>query len=491
MKRVLLSLIFAGSAALALCQAPFTIVRPADGAKVREDVRILIPKNSVPKSGYVGIFLDGKFLEAVVPNLSGRYYEYMLDTKSKNISDGKHTIEAVLYVDYSDSPRIVDRSAITINVQNQANIPVPPAGLLLRYHFKAGTQLTYSLLQRVALNTITQQQQQLGGKAAEMPLDYEKIRMLYSIENTYGDGDGLLRLQAEPLKNKKYVMFTPSNGSTTPSLFYDTQMAAIYMRLTSTGMEVFGSVPEFIPTQGINVQGGTELFANWPLPTLPTKRVRPGDVWQTRFQVPKWNLLNLTGANSVIDSYPARGEFKGVEWEMGHPCAKIYHSMVTGGKPSAKGGISSNRTSMEETIWFALDKGQVIKMVRNQSYDTAGGPPSAGGAGGKTGTGGDAGAAGKGGGRRRPGAAGSSGVGGRGGAGGIDLNTPGTVSTPMMQTGKGGRRRGGAAGAAGAAGGAGDTGRFTGTRSSGAPTGGAGGGSLVRLSLQQIFILEQ
>ena len=61
--------------------------RLSDGAKVREDVRILIPKNSVPKTGYVGIFLDGKFLEAVVPNLSGRYYEYMLDTKAKGISE--------------------------------------------------------------------------------------------------------------------------------------------------------------------------------------------------------------------------------------------------------------------------------------------------------------------------------------------------------------------------------------------------------------------
>src|SRR5689334_3268314 len=83
----------------------FTLVRPADGAKVRETVRVLIPKNSVPKTGYVGFFLDGKFLEAVVPNMSGRYYEYVLNTKKEDVEDGKHSLEAVLYVDYSDEPR--------------------------------------------------------------------------------------------------------------------------------------------------------------------------------------------------------------------------------------------------------------------------------------------------------------------------------------------------------------------------------------------------
>jgi hypothetical protein len=92
---------------------------------------------------------------------------------------------------------------------------------------------------------------------------------------------------------------------------------------------------------------------------------------------------------------------------MGHPCAKIVHTMAMGSQATAKGGISANRQSMEETIWFALDKGQVIKMVRNQSYDTAGGAtaaPDGGAGGGKNGgTGNSGGSLGKGGGApRRP-----------------------------------------------------------------------------------------
>src|SRR5207244_1290360 len=146
------------------------------------------------------------------------------------------------------------------------------------------TQLTYNLLQRLSVNTITKNQLALGGKAAELPLDYEKIRMVYSIENSYDNGDGLVRMQAAPQKNKKYVLFTPE-GSTTPQLVFDNQMASIYMRLTNTGLEVFGSLPDFIPFQGVGTEGGLRLYADWPLPTLPSKRVRPGDVWQTRFQV--------------------------------------------------------------------------------------------------------------------------------------------------------------------------------------------------------------
>ena len=63
MKRAISSIIFGGATVFALAaQGSFTIVRPFDGSKVREMVKVLFPKNSVPdNSGYVGIFIDGKF----------------------------------------------------------------------------------------------------------------------------------------------------------------------------------------------------------------------------------------------------------------------------------------------------------------------------------------------------------------------------------------------------------------------------------------------
>lgn len=479
MKRLLISLFLVGAACAAMCQAPFTIVRPADGAKVREDVRVLIPKNSVPKTGYVGFFLDGKFLEAVVPDLSGRYYEYMLDTKGRGIEDGKHTLEAVLYVDYSDEPRIVDRSSVSINVSNKANIPLPPDGLLLRYKFQPDTQLTYTVLQRVLLGSVNINDAAMGhDPSSDLPLDYEKIRMTYGIENTYGNGDGLVRMQAAPLKNQRYAMYTPE-GQTKPQFFWDTQMAPIYMKLTNTGLEVFGSVPELIPFQGLAPKGGQEFFADWPLPTLPTKRVKPGDVWQTRFQIGKPGLRGQTGSTSVINSFPARGEFKSLEWEMGHPCAKLYH--VLAGDALDKNTTVSKRTQMDETIWFALDKGEVIKVVRNQTFDTMTNPnirPGIGKGGDNGGGTGDSGGVNRG---------GKFGAGGGGGS--INFDVPAST-TLDLQAGKG--RRGGFGGLGGNSGGFQNTPQNRGNGQPPAAQQAQGPApSVVRLTIQQIFILEQ
>lgn len=471
MKRWISTLLAIGVVGIAAAQAPFTIVRPSDGAKVREKVRILIPKNSVPRGGYIGMFIDGKFIEATVPNMVGRYYEYTLDTKGRGIADGKHTIEAVLYMDYNNEPRIVDRSSIEMTIANKANIPIPDAGLQLRYKFQSGDDMVYTLLQRVAMNSISTRQQSLGGRAAELPLDYEKVRMLYAVENSYGNGDGLVRMQALPLKGKRYAMLTPS-GQTSPQVYYDTEMHPIYMRLTNTGMEVFGSVPEFIPFEGINSEARVDLYANFPLPTLPTKRVRPGDVWQTRFQIGTFNLANMHNVNSVIESMPARGEFLGLEWEMGHPCAKIKHSLAAGARANGK-SIATERTSMEELIWFALDRGEVLKVVRTISMDSTA-PDSGGGAPGSgAATPSKSGQATGGGGARGGGGR------GRGGVGGIGFNAP---AETLLQ---GGTTKG--AGARQAAPQSNGNGRFTGTRAPGV----SAGGNLIRITYQQIYILEK
>ena len=489
MKRLVLSLVFAGIAAFVMAQAPFTIVRPADGAKVREDVRVLIPKNSVPKTGYVGFFLDGKFLEAIVPNLSGRYFEYLLDTKGRGIEDGKHTLEAVLYVDYSDEPRIVDRSSVTLTVQNHANIPMPAGGFDLRYHFKPGTAYRYTVLQRIAKNQVSVNAAALGIEGTNMPLDYEKIRMNYAVDNTFDNGDGLVRLQAEPLKNKTYVMFTP-DGGIEPQLFWQDQMAPVYMKVTNTGFEVFGSVPQFIPFETIKDTGAASFYADWPLPTLPTNKVKPGDIWPTRFQVGKRNLESQTGATSIVTAYPARGEFQDVEWEMGHPCAKIVNSITFGGKPQPEGG-NSPRVSMNETVWYALDKKAVIKVIRDQTFDQTGAPApniGQGPGGGGNGNGRSLRKGGAGGGDQGGGGFGGrkGGGGGRGGGGSIDLTFPQSSATPIMQ----GLRKGGRGRAVSGVGATGAGVRASGNSNGNPPAFPGGGGSISRLAIEQIFILE-
>jgi len=312
MNRWIGSLMIAGLASAVMAQAPFTIVRPPDGAKVRETVHVLIPKGSIPDGGYVGVFLGGKFLEATVPPLKGKFYAYALDTKGLGLADtepGKPLkLELVLYVDYNEKSRIVDRTSVDVNIGNQASIPIPNAGIKLRYNFVPGTRLVYRLDQKVSVSPISEEDNNKGGRAAEFTADGETIRMAYEVMNSYGDGDGLLRMQPLPEKGKDYALLTV--GGEPQKKWMDYEMAPIYMRIHSTGQQVFGSIPGYVPMEGTSGGGSyTDLLAAFPLPTLPSKPVHVGDSWQSQFQEGTIDLQNLHEVDSVVEPFPARGEF--------------------------------------------------------------------------------------------------------------------------------------------------------------------------------------
>ncbi|MDR3689608.1 MAG: hypothetical protein P4L46_09545 [Fimbriimonas sp.] len=381
MKKWIGSLILAGLTSVVLAQAPFTIVRPPDGAKVRETVHVLIPKGSIPDGGYVGVFLGGKFLEAVVPPLKGKYYDYALNTKALGLPDtepGKPLkLELVLYVDYDKSSRIVGRTSVDVNIGNQANIPIPNEGLKLRYTFIPGTKMVYRMDQQVSFSEVSSEQNSLGARPAEFTQDGETIRLAYEVMNAYGDGDGLLRIQPLPEKGKDYALLT-AEGDQQQKKYMEYDMAPIYMRIKNTGQEVFGSLPLYTPLEGTS--GGqsvqTDLFGTFPLPTLPTKAVRVGDDWQSQFQEGAIDMAQPYEVNTLVESFPARGEFVDTEWESGHPCAKIRHiieagTKTTSGKKLQDAGaqFSDDKISLQETIWFALDSHKVLKVVRDETID--------------------------------------------------------------------------------------------------------------------------
>ncbi|MBS1702322.1 MAG: hypothetical protein JST12_11720 [Armatimonadetes bacterium] len=492
MKRALSSVIFAGATVFALAQGSFTIVRPFDGSKIRETVHVMFPKNSIPEdSGYVGIFIDGEFIEAVAPKLSAdkKYYEYLLNTK--DLSDGQHKLEAKLYVDYSNQPRIVDTSSVDITVANKTSIPVPDEGFQIRYHFNTGTEHIYRIQEKVIQNMISEDQQKIkDSRPMQLEEDGESMKMLYACDNSYGNGDGLIRMQVVPdkgIRNREYAYISVAN-SNGPQKFYSSDMAAIYMRITPTGREVFGSVPEYFGLEGnTGTQNRLLLYADYPLPTLPTKGVRPGDTWQTNFQRGAINLENPYIQDSVVRKLPARGELLGVEWEMGHPCAKIKNSIAIGSGDTAKktpqvngvDKISDAKYSIEETVWFALDTGVPVKFYRDITVEGKGDF-------GLT-VGGNSGGAGGSGGPQGPSAAGQSGGGNSGGKDPRDFHI-GNFQRGGAPVGgpQGGPSRGGP----------------TGAPSGGPPQGfgpnGPGGfgqqnsiSTFVRIRIQQLFVLEK
>lgn len=495
MKRAIWSIVFASATVLSFAQGSFTIVRPFDGSKVREIARVLMPKNSIPDAGYVGVFLNGNFREAIAPRLSkdGKYYEYPLDTK--DLEDGTYQLELKLYVDYSSQPRVVDTSSIEIVVANKASIPIPEDGLSLRYGFKTGQERIYRVQNRTITNVISEKDQKNSSRPFQISQDGESFKMLYACDNAYGNGEGLIRMQIVPdkgIQNREYSYITTSQ-SDSPAKYYPEDMSSVYMKLTPTGRELFGVVPSYFALEGGEVSGGsrTRLYATFPLPVLPSKTVTPGSSWQSTIQEGALDLNNLYELKSVVENIPARGEFIGVEWEMGHPCAKIKNSIAQGTptRRTEKGSeaISNRKVSIEETIWFALDTRQVIKFFRDitQEGQIDLGPLSGGPSGGGP-TGGPPGGPTSGGPRGGPG--------GRGGGRGSDdfRMTPygNNIKALQQPRGSGGPRgggpRGGPGGPQGGPGGPGGMGP-------GGP-GGSGAQSnmgFVRIRNQRLFVLEQ
>ncbi len=486
----------------ALAQGPFTIIRPVDGAKVRETVRVQVPKNTaLDNNAYVGVFLNGKFIEATVLEKKGDFYEYLLDTKARKIPDGKLKLELVLYSS-GDKPRVTDRTAVDIEVANVASIPIPDEGLKLHYKFRAGNKYTYTINDRSAIVTISEAQARLGGRAAELPLESSTLRMLYAVDNAYSNGEGLIRMVALPEKGKKSA-FIKTQSTPEGRKFMDYEMHPVYMRVSNKGREVFSNIPIFAGVEGsVGESSRTDLYAVFPLPTLPAKNVKPGDPilgkWAGTYQNGAIDLEKLYETKTLVQKIDCRGELLGVEWEMGHPCAKIRNTLELsiGGRQSTAGrdggvGLGNNGIKLEETIWFAMDIGVPVKIVRDEQQDIRIQAPSGGGAGG----GGNAGNGGRGPGLGTSGGGRQGGPGVGTGGGGATGASDKTMLPPMSNSdflaGTNMFRQGNSLGDEGGPPGGRQGGRQGGNTGGNTGGGGGGGTQYIRIRAQRIFTLEQ
>jgi len=524
MKRWIGSLALTVVAGVAVAQAPFTIIRPLDNSRHKEKISVRFPANSIPTNGYVGIFLNGQLLEAlkptyVVPRQNGKvagrpYYEYVLDVKGRGLKDTEpgqwEEITAVLYDEYGETPRVVDRSTVRVRFDRAANINYPSNGQFLRYGWKPGQELIYQVTQRQVVSTISESQNRAGGRPAELPSEGEPIRMLYAVDSMQGK-DALVRMQPLPIKGKNYADLTVS-GDSSQKRYYDYEMAPIYMLLSPTGVQKWGAIPPYIQFEGTSGEASRlDLFASFPLPTLPDKKVRPGDSWASRFQTGIIDLNKLHDVTSVVRSIPARGEFVGIEWERGRPCVKLKNSIAAGarsleGANLARAGAAFQndvKYSVDETVWFDLSSGKVIKIIRDQTIDAKADSAAASalGFGFGAGAGGGAAQGGGGVGPGRPGAGGAPALGGpSGGPAGPSRGGFGGDEDRGMSGGSQNLRQGGRPGGIGAPGGPGRPGGQGpgiggpgfGGPGFGGPAGGAGQGEAqyIRIRSLRIFTLE-
>lgn len=478
------------AASMAFAQSTFTIRRPGDGSIVREVVAVRIPRRSIPSTGYVGIMINGKFLEAVAPvgkeDIQGDDFVYKLDTKAREIPDGNLKIEAVLYADFGDASRVLNRSSVRLVLDNRNSLKAPDGGFKLRYNFASGRSFDYSLTMRQSFVLMSEAQAKMGAKPPELPQGSFNARYRYTFENSYaadgGRREGLVRMEILPDKGKDYAIL-PLSTDPTPKKRYKSEFYPIYMRISDTGREIFGRAPYYVPMEGSSSQNAAVyIFGNFPLPVLPTVGVRPGDAWSGSIVQSAMTMDQIFGQKTISAPQPARGQLVTIEWERGRRCAKITNRIATG-----KAAADGNQQEIEETYWFSMDDGMIIRLERNYITTTKVQISNGGGsaAGGGSGRGGRAG---------RPGAASTSGGGGVGGPTGSEYTGPETGNfqrPPGAPGGDGGEegRDGGARGQGGR--GQGRPGQ--GTTAGGGTRGNQGSGSSVRLlktRTQMILVLD-
>jgi hypothetical protein len=444
MKCAAIGLLMLWSAA-AVAQAPFTIVRPQDGARVREVVQIRFPIRSVPQGGFVGVRIDGKFVEAVAPaaldtDRERGHYIYRWDTKKLNVPDGEHTIELTLYSnpEGGSGARVLGRSSVRLRVENE--IKVPAEGIFLRYRWTPGKTYRYDLkgvikeVNEIQYSGLTPEETILSDITFKGDLSVLDFR----------NGLGLISWTPVP------PAIEIEGGQV--NVINSDRMAPVYQEVETTG-RVRYQVSRAADSQQ------AEVYYYWveDLPLLPPRRYKPGDRWSATISLN--DPLRSGQASEVGEQIPVAARLERFEWEQGYKCAKIVYEF-TGNIPITLnlGGLQLEKPKSitRREVYFAYDIGQVIRVkttlqlegrVRQESFGGGfGGPggfgaPPGFGRGGGFGADDDGGMAGaprggpRGAPRGGPGALGAPGAGGLGAPGGQPGGTRGGFGGGGAQTG--------------------------------------------------------
>lgn len=118
-----------------LAQGGVEFVFPQDGTTVHEKFKIVLRKAN--PTGYIALWLDGQFLTAIGPP-----FEHEIDPNAMKLKDGEHELRA----EARDGDGTYAGSAtVKFRLARQAQLEVPPEGLLLSFKFRPGEVWFYTV----------------------------------------------------------------------------------------------------------------------------------------------------------------------------------------------------------------------------------------------------------------------------------------------------------------------------------------------------------
>lgn len=359
--RMLTVLLSAACLAAVVPASALTIESPTEGRNVRDQVKIVVPRSSLPsdvaRSGFLAIKIDGRFTAAVStsdPNNDSDKIVYMWDSKAqiddpklpadqRSYRDGRHAILVEAHAMRGKSKDTIAASA-TVNVvlQNQVARPNPAPNLKLVYRYHLGQQSIYKISVRGEI--LDANGYSLSG--GQPPILGEFYQM-QSVEDVKPDGSALLRYKVQK------DGYTQVFGQATLLDASGQSFKSLYKIIDAFGRTIEDNV----------LSTKSEIEVTDILVRLPGRPVQIGETWDSTFR------LRLEGLSDTANLM-GQSKLDGLEWERGFKCAKIVSKLngLLSLNFLAQGvGLPANATS---TAYFAYGAGKLIKDVMVFEFNT-------------------------------------------------------------------------------------------------------------------------
>ena len=345
-------------------QASFTIRRPKDGLTVKETQRVEIPSASIPAGGFIGFYVDDVFVVALAPpevqegGDQSKPFSYSWDTKGTDISDGEHTLTAVLFTPLTGSgtgetATETGRSSVKVTVANK--IQDGPKSLLLKYRYHEGDSLEYDRNGKLVLVAGGS----LNGKSSDTDLASLRSVLQLSVEDARYDKSRNDTIYL--LRNKLTKLAVLNGGQET--VFDASQLStSMYQEMQPSGLVSYetgtlAGLGEFTAL-GLPVNNTLEL------PLLSSNEVSVGAEWYTQKQ-----RLDIPGLPPALQpKVTLKNKLVDLEWEGGRKTAKIHQTFVGAIKAKSVlvGGVEVDnpRVEFSRDIFIAYGSGQLVRMNR-------------------------------------------------------------------------------------------------------------------------------
>lgn len=344
------------------------LIKPVDGATVREKVRIAVAASAIPSGGYISVYIDDHFVGAtagetavtesskILPSVVFAWDSKLPFTDASGSSEGPKDGKHSLQVDIHNSSGSVDDSITsTFNLANKAPRLSPNDKVRMIYRYSAGSETHY----KVRIDSRMGSQYSLDDFGT-VPL-LASYTVIQTVEDARPDGSALISYRVGAGGSCQVLgQVVALNGGKAGSSVYKE-------------MDKFGQV---ISRNGMLQDNVLSRKGRRSLPDvlieLPRVAVKIGETWESNekeeFSVEGvGDVLKLSSTNTLED----------LEWERNQVCVKI-KSVFTGlGRlVGGQGNPAPTRVDGQGTFYVGLKTGKLVKSIVTLTAFASLQPPS-------------------------------------------------------------------------------------------------------------------